>query len=159
MTRASSARNAISIAPTLRQSFIPSLAPAAAASTPLTHGLSTWARTVPRVSGSPSSGNSSFEITSAPGAAITEAAMRCTAGTPNEMYTAEHAGGHVREAADHDRVQLRLRQGREVGPDHQRRLGLADEDVAASHSDSAPEVPIVFIISQAIPCTTRCSTP
>ena len=28
-----------------------------------------------------------------------------------------------------------------------------------SHSDSAPEVRIVFIISQAIPCTTRCRMP
>ncbi len=27
-------------------------------------------------------------MTSAPGAAITDAAMRCTAGTPKEMYTA-----------------------------------------------------------------------
>ena len=159
LSMASRARKAISIAPTLSASFIPSIAPAPAASSGLTQGRSISARAVPLVSGSPSSGNSSLLITSAIGAAITEAAMRWSAGTPNEMYTAITPAAIVPmpptiTECSSDPVRRGtyglMNNGASVWP---------TKMLAAPHSDSAPEARIDFIITHAIPCTTRCSTP
>ncbi len=77
LTSAMSARNEISIAPTLSASASPSLVPRPAASITLTSVRSTFSLTVPIVSGCSVSGTKIFAIISVPGAVMMTAVSRC----------------------------------------------------------------------------------
>ncbi len=76
------------IAPTFSASRRPSKVPVVSASMPLTLVLSTVSLTSPLVGETSVSGNIIFEIASAAGADITEAAIKCSAGIPKDTYAA-----------------------------------------------------------------------
>jgi hypothetical protein len=81
--RAISAKNPISMASTFKPTFRPSEQPADMASITLVCSFATFSFTSPLVSEVSVSGNISFAMAKAPGAAIILAAMRYSALTPN----------------------------------------------------------------------------
>ena len=85
LSRATIARNEISIAPTLSARCRPSPVPRPMASMTLTSVFSTSSFTVPIVSGWPVSGTKSFAIISVPGAVMMTAVSRCSALAPKMM--------------------------------------------------------------------------
>ena len=85
MTRAISARNEISMAPTFSASDSPSEVPRPAASMTLTSVRSTSSFTVPIVCGTSVSGTKILAIISVPGAVMITAVSRWLASMPNRM--------------------------------------------------------------------------
>jgi hypothetical protein len=85
LTRATSARNEISMAPTLSASDRPSPVPRPAASITLTSVRSSSSFTRPIVSGTSVSGTKILAIISVPGAVMITAVSRCWASIPKRM--------------------------------------------------------------------------
>ena len=77
--------NEISMAPTFKASWRPSLVPRPAASITFTSVRGTSIRTVPNVFGTSVSGTSIFAIMIVPGAVMITAVSRCLASMPNRI--------------------------------------------------------------------------
>ena len=155
---------ASSIAPTFSARKSPSDAPRAAASITFTSEDSMLTSRFPDVSGLPSSGYISLATTSAAGADMTEAAIRCPAisgkyAIRRPTYAASTppatvAKPPVMTTISSDIVIFStnglIRRGASVWP---------MKMFPAAHIVSAPEVPIVRCITNAIPLTASCMMP
>ena len=118
----------MSIAAMFRARARPSRVPREAASRTLASGISSLGLTWPSVSGFSVSGIISLAIRIVPGAVMTTAVRMCRISTLNATYAAMIPPETWAMPGRHHGEQLRAGHLRQVGPDRERGLGLADED-------------------------------